>query len=65
MIKYENHCCDCETESYPCIGSECSYRNVAVLECDCCHEETDELCEYEGEQLCKRCVWEKLEKVKI
>lgn len=65
MIRYENRCCDCSTESYPCQGSECSLRKIPVLECDCCHEEVDELYEYGYEQLCRDCVLERLDKVEI
>lgn len=65
MIRYENQCCDCATESYPCRGSECSLRHVPILICDSCGDESEDLYEYGNEQLCRDCVLEKLERVKI
>ena len=38
MTKYENECCDCATESYPCMGSACPNRNVKHLYCDKCKD---------------------------
>ena len=65
MIRYENRCCDCATESYPCRGSDCNLRNVTVLICDKCGEEQEELYEYGNNQLCADCVLERLDKVEI
>ena len=63
MVKYENQCCGCATESYPCIGNSCPNRNVPVLVCDECGFEEDILYEYDGQQLCKTCVLGKLDKI--
>ena len=63
MIRYENQCCDCATESYPCLGSNCPNRNVRILECDSCGEEADVLYIVENEELCRECALERLEKV--
>ena len=46
MIKYENECCDCATESYPCLGSACPNRNVKHLYCDECDDDCEELYNY-------------------
>ena len=36
-VKYEvNECCDCATESYPCIGDSCSLRHVTYYKRDRC-----------------------------
>lgn len=55
---YEDECCDCATESYPCLGSSCSNRAVPHYDCDSCGEElnSDELYDYEGEMLCSKCL---------
>lgn len=65
MIRYENNCCGCATESYPCIGDSCPNRHVPVFVCDECGEEVDDLYEYGSEQLCADCVLERLDKVSI
>lgn len=58
---YEDECCGCATESYPCLGSSCSNRNVPHYDCDSCGEElnSDELYDYEGEMLCSKCLLDK------
>ena len=58
MVRYENHCCDCATESYPCIGMACSLRRVEVHYCDRCNEELDEIYDVDGEELCEECLKE-------
>lgn len=63
MIRYESQCCDCATESYPCLGNECLRRNVPIMICDKCGEEVEDLYEYGHEQLCKDCVLERMDKV--
>lgn len=65
MIRYENNCCGCATESYPCIGDSCPNRHVPVFVCDECGDEVDDLYEYGSEQLCADCVLERLDKVSI
>ena len=61
MIIYENHCSDCATPSYPCLGSSCPHRQVPVECCDCCEEPFYENAVYEvdGEILCENCLKEK------
>jgi hypothetical protein len=63
MTRYENHCCDCATGAYPCMGNSCPNRNVEVVYCDKCGCELD--AEYEDiyeangyEDLCADCLLE-------
>ena len=58
MVRYENHCCDCATDGYPCLGRACSRRNVEVYYCDHCGEELDEIYDVDGEELCEECLKE-------
>lgn len=70
MIKYENDCCGCATESYPCLGNACPNINVPHLYCDECDyeilfkDETNdfETCgySYDGDDLCLECLIERL-----
>jgi hypothetical protein len=62
MVRYENDCCDCATESYPCRGKACPLRNVPHYYCDKCGKE-EALYEYGDEELCADCLLEKFEKV--
>lgn len=66
MVYYEDECCGCATESYPCLGSICPNRHVLHVVCDKCHAEVDELyygaC---GKQLCSDCALDELEKVRV
>lgn len=65
MVKYENECCGCATESYPCMGSACPNRNVPHFYCDKCGEDVEELYKVDGKELCEHCLLEKFEKVKL
>lgn len=58
MIRYEDECCSCATESYPCWGDSCPRRNVPHYFCDHCgHErDEDELTEVQGEYICLSCI---------
>ena len=58
MKKIENHCCDCATDGYPCLGSLCSRRNVEVHYCDQCKEEIEEIYDVDGKELCEECLKE-------
>ena len=53
MLKLENHCCDCATESYPCIGKACMYVDVPVYYCDECDDEADY--HIDGKDMCEKC----------
>lgn len=64
-VRYENECCGCATESYPCMGSACPNRNAPHLYCDKCEEDVEDLYETENGQLCAECVLEMFEKVRI
>ena len=65
MIKYENECCGCATESYPCFGSACPNRNVKHLYCDKCGEDVEELYKVDGEELCEECLKDNFKKVEL
>lgn len=62
MIWYENECCGCATENYPCLGSLCPLRNVKHIACDECGDETD-VYYFEGRELCIHCIEELLDPV--
>lgn len=63
MITYENECCGCATENYPCMGSACPNRHVMHLICDKCDEDVETLYEYEGQQICAECLLKQFPKV--
>lgn len=66
MVYYEDECCGCATETYPCLGNSCPKLHVLHVECDKCHKEVDELYYGEnGDQLCADCALEELEKVEV
>ena len=60
MIIFEDECCNCATESYPCMGDSCPNKRVPHYICDKCDEE-DTLYEFEGRQLCSNCLLNELE----
>lgn len=53
MVKYENECVNC---GLPCVGSACSYYKVPHYYCDNCHDETNNLHNFDGRQLCDYCL---------
>lgn len=59
MIQYENECVCCDL---PCTGDGCPNRHVPHYYCDECGEET-KLYEFDGEQLCIKCVENRLDPV--
>lgn len=59
MIKIENRCCDCATDSYPCRGSACPLTHVEVHYCDRCGDELDEIYEVDDIELCEDCLKER------
>ena len=64
MKRLENDCMGCATESYPCIGSLCKYRNFPHFYCDNCGEEFEgeELYKWNnGEDWCKECIFNDVE----
>lgn len=65
MVKFENQCCGCDADAYPCIGASCPYYEVKTYVCDCCGEEVrqGELYQFDGEELCIDCIKDRLEKV--
>lgn len=60
MKKIENHCCDCATPGYPCMGDACPNRNVTVYYCDKCDPKCNwplvEVFEVDGDDLCEECL---------
>jgi formylmethanofuran dehydrogenase subunit E len=56
MIKYENECCGCATESYPC-NPWCKRKKVPHFFCDRCGDEynENELKYINGQQYCDSC----------
>ena len=64
-IRYEDECCSCATENYPCMGSSCPNRNVPHLYCDKCEKEVEDLYKTEDGELCAECVLKMFEKVRI
>lgn len=59
MKKKVNECVNC---GLPCLGSSCPNRNVIVICCDECEEETD-IYRFDDEELCIDCIIDRLEKV--
>ena len=57
MIDYEDNCVCCDR----CV--ECGRKRQLVMYCDRCECVTEELYEYEGEQLCGECLLEVYPKV--
>lgn len=57
MRRIENHCCDCAVPAYPCMGSQCPYRNVEVIYCDECTSEIErnEVMYYKNKEVCEEC----------
>lgn len=60
MIEYENECCDCAVPGYPCLGNSCSRRHVPHLICDECGSDVEELFDYEGKEVCEKCLHDHL-----
>lgn len=58
MRVIENHCCDCKSPSYPCLGSACPLRHEVVYYCDECGEQLymDEIYEVDNKHLCLDCL---------
>ena len=57
MLVYEDRCCDCATEGYPCLGARCPRRNVPVYYCDECDTEIEgDVYEVGSEELCEECL---------
>lgn len=66
MVVVENQCCDCATDTYPCLGKSCHKREVKIYKCDQCQEEVDygKLFHFDEQELCIDCISKLLEKVK-
>ena len=59
MVEYEDECVGC---GLPCYGNSCPNRNVPHYYCDECGDE-EILYEFDGEELCIRCIKGRLTKV--
>ena len=56
-IRYEDQCCGCESEGYPCLGARCPKRRVPIPFCDRCKEDIDgDIFDSDGEELCEECL---------
>lgn len=62
MVKYENHCSDCDTPGYPCMGASCPLLKVEVHYCDECGEELDDIYDVDDEELCEECLKERFKR---
>lgn len=60
MVRYENDCCGCASEGYPCIGSSCPLRHVPHLFCDGCPSEEETLFSIDEYEFCRSCLSEYL-----
>ena len=63
MHKVENECVGCTDLGLPCQGSSCPNRHVLRYYCDKCGDETEELYEFEGQELCEDCLLKEVPKV--
>lgn len=63
MIKFKDECRDCAVPAYPCISDHCPYMRVPHHYCDNCGREIfDYKYMHEGEELCKACFVEEMER---
>ena len=61
MITYEDECCGCATENFPCFGSTCPNRKVKHLYCDKCKDDVKKLYKYDGQEICEECLLKEFE----
>ena len=63
MKRYENDCCGCATEGYPCI--HCGLEHNPHYYCDKCGDDVgdEELYKYEDMEICKDCLLDIIPKV--
>ena len=59
MRRYENECVGCPPER-GCLGTSCPNRRVLHIYCDACKDESDDIYEYDGKDLCRSCLMEAL-----
>jgi hypothetical protein len=55
VLVIEDHCCDCASPGYPCLGIICRLRHVPVHYCDECGKKLREIYGTDGEELCLKC----------
>lgn len=63
MIEYQDNCVGPCPQG--CMGAGCPKRHEAVLICDRCENEFEDLYDFDGEQLCKDCLLEVVPKVEV
>ena len=59
MRKYENDCCDCAVDGYPCLGSACPLRHSLHVYCDVCggdFTDDNDIYECDGTDICSECL---------
>ncbi len=60
MVTYEDDCCDCDSDLYPCIEYTCKLKHNPHYYCDECGDEFEpnELYKYdiEDKELCSSCL---------
>ena len=59
MMQYEDQCCGCSADGFPCQGLSCPSHHVLVYYCDQCGDEIgtfDDLYEVDGEEICEECL---------
>ena len=61
-LRYENECVGCPPER-GCMGSACPFQNVPIWSCDNCGEEDEPIYEFDGKELCIKCIKELLTQV--
>ena len=57
MREVTNECVKC---GLPCLGESCPNRRVERIYCDDCGDEADEMYRYDGAELCRKCLCERL-----
>lgn len=63
MISYENECCNCSVDGFPCIGDSCKNIDVKHYYCDDCKDEFDIIYDFDGRELCIDCIEKTLKRV--
>lgn len=67
MREVTDECVGCTSMGLHCIGSSCPNRNVVHYYCDRCGDEFDsnQLYQYEGEEVCGNCILEDFERIEV
>lgn len=67
MREVKDECIGCASTGIPCFGNSCPNRNVVHYYCDRCGDEfeSNELYQYEGEEVCGDCILEDFERIEV